>query len=131
MNKCFFTGNLTRDPELRTLDDGTKVVNFGLAVNRPYKKGTERLNETAFLDLEAWAQGAETIAKYFSKGEPITVAASVKMDTWEDKTTGQKRSKLKFRVDEFWFIQKYQYKNSNKDEQPVDNNDDGKKDIPF
>ena len=131
MNKCLFTGNLTRDPELKTLQDGTKVVNFGLAVNRPYKKGNERMNEVAFLDLEAWAQGAETIAKYFSKGEPITVEASVKMDSWDDATTGQKRSKLKFRVTEFWFIPKFQYKNSQRDEQPETAGETVKTDIPF
>lgn len=112
MNKCLFTGNLVADPELKTLNNGTSVVNFTVAVNRTYNKGEEKVNEVVFLECEAFAKGGETIHKYFSKGEPITFEASAKQDTWLDKTTGQKRSKIKFRVTEFWFVTKYPYKNS-------------------
>lgn len=108
-----FSGNLTRDPELRTLDNGTKVLSLSIALDNSYKnKAGERVDDPCFIECEAWAQGAELIDKYFSKGEPIVVETSAKMDTWEDKTTGQKRNKVKFRVNEFWFVPKYNYKKS-------------------
>ena len=110
MNDCKFMGNLTRDPETRETGSGKSVCNFGLAVNRSFKRGDERVSEVAFLDMEVWDTGATTIAKYFAKGEPIIVDCSVKQDNWEDKETGQKRSKLKFRVNQFYFIPGFKYK---------------------
>lgn len=114
MNVCNFVGNLVREPELRETQSGKKVINFTIAVNRTYKKGDERVSEAAFLDLEAWDTGAETIAKYFSKGEPIMLRASAKTDQWED-ADGEKRSRTKFRVEQFWFVPGYKYAAQNKD----------------
>jgi single-strand DNA-binding protein len=113
-----FTGNLTRDVELRDVGS-TKVGSFGLAVSEKWraKDGTEKV-ETAFFDCEAWGKQAETIAKYFKKGTPITVITKAKMETWVDKATGGKRSKIKFRVEDFKFIPKTK---SDKQE----NNDEG------
>lgn len=103
MNQCHFLGRLVAEPESRSVGD-KQVVNFRLAVDRRYKKGGESAKETAFLDCEAWDTGAETISKYLHKGDPIIVHASVKQEEWEDKNTGQKRSKLKFRVNSFEFV---------------------------
>ena len=101
MNVCMFMGNLTRDPEIRTFGDNKSVTNFGLAINRSYKKGDDWVNEPSFLDCELWDKGGEIFANKFKKGDMVIVQCSVKQDNWEDKTTGEKRSKLKFRVDKF------------------------------
>lgn len=103
MNICMFTGNLTRDVEIKTVGT-TKVASFGLAVSRKFKKGdgTDKV-ETNFFDMEVWDKAAETIAKFFKKGSPITVQCSAKQETWDDKAGGGKRSKIKFRVDQFYF----------------------------
>jgi single-strand DNA-binding protein len=104
MNQCHFLGNLTRDPELRTTSTDKKVVSLCIAVNRKFKRGTEMVQEPAFLEMEAWDSGAELIDKYFKKGDPIIVHCSVRQDSWEDKDTGQKRSRLKFRINSFEFV---------------------------
>lgn len=101
MNKCHFSGNLTRDPELKFTPGGTAVLNFTIAVSRKYKKGEELQTETAFIDAVAWDTGAETINKYFKKGDAIIAHGSMQQENWE--TDGQKRSKLKLRVEEFEF----------------------------
>jgi single-strand DNA-binding protein len=104
MNVCVFKGNLTRDPEVRSVGD-TKVASFSLAVNeRPYKKDGELVKNVSFFDFDIWAGGAEVFEKYLHKGDPVLVRATAKQDTWEDKETGQKRSKVKFRVDDFEFL---------------------------
>jgi single-strand DNA-binding protein len=105
MNQCHFQGRLTRDPQLKELGDQKKVVSFGLAINRPFKRGSETVKETVFIECEAWDSGAELIAKYFKKGKPILVDASVRMNEWTDKETNQKRSNLKFRVNKFYFVE--------------------------
>lgn len=103
MNICHFMGNLTRDPEIRQVGaKGTSVVNFGLAISRQFKKtGGETTKETTFIELEAWDTGAETIHRHFKKGSPIIVHCSAKTETWDDKKSGEKRSRIKFRVDRF------------------------------
>lgn len=97
-------GNLVRDPELKDTNSGTKVVNFVIAVNRPFKKkgSGEQEKEVVFLDMEAWDSGAETIAKYFKKGAAIIVESSVRQEVWQDKE-GKNRRTTKYRVNQFWF----------------------------
>ncbi len=104
MNKCVFIGNLTRDPELVPVGE-TQKCRFGLAVNgRPYtNKAGEKTQDTLFLDCEAWAQGAELINKFFTKGKPIIVDGELRLDQWDDKETGVKRSKHYLRVNQFEF----------------------------
>jgi len=104
MNQCHFLGNFVRDPEIKTTDGGKKVVNFTLGINRRYKRGTETVKDPAFIDCEAWDTGAETISKFFKKGDAIIVHCAVKQENWNDKTTGDKRSRLKFRVNSFDFV---------------------------
>jgi single-strand DNA-binding protein len=105
LNKVFLIGNLTRDPELRVTPKGTAICQFGIAVNRQFKdeSGATR-DETTFVDIEAWGKQGELVAKYLSKGSPAMVEGRLKLDQWEDKTSGQKRSKLKIVLDNVQFL---------------------------
>jgi single-strand DNA-binding protein len=104
-NKVYLIGNLTRDPELRVTPKGTAICQFGLAVNRQFKDESGALrDETTFVDIEAWGRQGETISKYCTKGRPLFVEGRLKFDQWEDKTSGQKRSKLKVVLEGFQFL---------------------------
>lgn len=104
-NKVYLIGNLTRDPELRVTPKGTAICQFGLAVNRQFKDESGALrDETTFVDIEAWSKQGETIAKYCTKGRPLFVEGRLKFDQWEDKASGQKRSKLKVVLEGFQFL---------------------------
>jgi single-strand DNA-binding protein len=94
-NKVILMGNLTRDPELRYTPKGTAVAKLGLAVNRVWKTETgETKEEVLFVDVEAFSRQAETIGQYLKKGSPILVEGRLRLDTWDDKQTNQKRSKI-------------------------------------
>lgn len=105
LNKVMLIGNLTRDPELRVTPKGTAICQFGLAVNRQFKdeSGATR-DETTFVDIEAWGKQGETVAKYCVKGRSLFVEGRLKLDSWDDKTTGQKRSKMKVVLENFQFL---------------------------
>jgi single-strand DNA-binding protein len=104
-NKVILMGNLTRDPELRYTPKGTPVAAFGMAVNRVLRtESGETRQETTFVDIEAWSQIAERIAKYVKKGSPILVEGRLRLDQWDDKKTGQKRSKLVVVCENFRFV---------------------------
>jgi len=104
-NKVIIAGNLTRDPELRYTPKGTAVARITLAVNRSYTSETgERKEEVNFVDVDAWARQAEVISQYMKKGRPLLVEGRLKQDTWEDKNTHQKQSKLKVVLESFTFI---------------------------
>jgi len=104
MNLVIIKGNVTRDPEMRYLPNGTAVCDLGVAVNRTWiDQNGEKKEEVNFFDCQAWAKTAEIIAQYFKKGKPILVQGRLKQDTWEDKKTGDKRSKVRIVVDRFEF----------------------------
>ena len=105
LNKVFLIGNLTRDPELRVTPKGTAICSFGLAVNRQYRdeSGTAR-DETTFVDIEAWGKQGELVSKYLTKGSPCMVEGRLRLDSWEDRNSGQKRSKLKVVLDNVQFL---------------------------
>jgi single-strand DNA-binding protein len=104
-NKVYLLGNLTRDPELRVTPKGTAICQFGLAISRSWKdESGQTREETAFVDIEAWGKQGEIISKYCTKGRPLFVEGRLKFDQWEDKTSGQKRSKLKVVLENFQFI---------------------------
>jgi single-strand DNA-binding protein len=104
-NKVYLMGNLTRDPEMRVTPKGTAICQFGLAISRSWKdESGQTREETAFVDIEAWAKQGEIISKYCTKGRPLFVEGRLKFDQWEDKTSGQKRSKLKVVLENFQFI---------------------------
>ena len=105
LNKVMLIGNLTRDPEMRVTPQGTAICQFGLAVNREFKTATgEKREEVCFVDVEAWGKTAEVISKYCAKGKQLVIEGRLKFDPWEDKATGQKRSKLKVVLDNFQFL---------------------------
>ncbi len=104
-NKVILAGNLTRDPELRYTPKGTAVANFSLAVNRTWKSESgESKEEVSFISVEAFGRQAEVIAQYMRKGRPLLIEGRLKQDTWEDKNTHQKQSKLKVVLEGFTFI---------------------------
>ncbi len=104
-NKVIVAGNLTRDPELRYTPKGTAVARITLAVNRNYTSETgEKKEEVSFVDIDVWGRQAEVIAQYMKKGRPLLVEGRLKQDTWEDKNTKQKQSKLKVVLESFSFI---------------------------
>lgn len=105
LNKVMLMGNLTRDPEIKYTPKGTAIANFGIAVNRNYStESGEKREEVTFIDLEAWGRTAEIIGEYFKKGRPIYIEGRLKLDQWDDKTTGKKMSKLRVVVDSFEFL---------------------------
>src|SRR5580658_1930905 len=104
-NKVILAGNLTRDPELRYTPKGSAVAGFSLAVNRTWKtESGETKEEVSFIEVEAWGRQGEVIAQYMRKGRPLLVECRLKQDTWEDKNTHQKQSKLKVVLESFSFI---------------------------
>ena len=99
VNKVILIGNLTRDPEMRYLESGTAVVDFGMAINRKWKgKDGRDGEETCFVDAQAWARTAEVITEYCHKGDPLYIEGRLKLDSWEGRD-GQKRSKLRVVVE--------------------------------
>jgi single-strand DNA-binding protein len=105
-NKVILAGNLTRDPELRYTPKGTAVARITLAVNRTFTSGEggEKKEEVSFVDVDIWGRQAEVISQYMKKGRPLLVEGRLKQDTWEDKNTKQKQSKLKVVLESFSFI---------------------------
>jgi single-strand DNA-binding protein len=96
LNRVFLIGNLTRDSELRFTPKGTAVAQLGLAINRVFTddQGVKK-EETTFVDVTLWGRTAEVAQQYLRKGSPVFIEGRLQLDTWDDKQTGQKRSKLR------------------------------------
>lgn len=96
-NRVILAGNLTRDPELRYTPKGLAIAQFGLAINRAWRdqETNELKEEVTFVDVDAFGRTAENIGQYMKKGSPILIEGRLKLDTWDDKQTQQKRSRLK------------------------------------
>ena len=104
-NKVLLMGNLTRDPEVRYTPKGTALANLGLAVNRVWTtESGEQKEEVTFVDIEVWGRQAETAGQYLSKGRPVFIEGRLKLDSWEDKESGQKRHKLKVVAERVQFL---------------------------
>lgn len=105
LNKAMLMGNLTRDPEIKYTPKGTAIAAFGLAINRNYStEGGEKREEVTFVDIEAYGKVAEIIGEHCKKGSPLYVEGRLKLDAWDDKQSGQKRSKMKVIAEHFQFI---------------------------
>ncbi len=105
LNKVMLIGNLTRDPEVRYTPKGTAVTDLGLAINRNYSTDDgDKREETTFVDITFWGRQAETLGQYMKKGRPLYVEGRLQLDSWDDKNTGQKRSKLKVVGENFQFL---------------------------
>lgn len=95
-NKVLLLGNLTRDPEVRYTPKGSAVADLGIAVNRQYTLDNgEKREEVTFVDVTFWGRTAEIAGEYLKKGRPVFIEGRLQLDTWDDKQSGQKRSKLK------------------------------------
>lgn len=96
LNKVMLMGNLTRDPEIKYTPKGMAITQFGMAINRVWSnEAGEKQEEVTFLDVEFFGRKAEVAAEYLKKGRPVYVEGRLKLDSWDDKQSGQKRSKLK------------------------------------
>jgi single-strand DNA-binding protein len=94
-NKVILVGNLTRDPELRYTPKGMAIAKVGLAINRNWtSEGGEKKEEVTFVDVDIFGRTAENVAQYMKKGRPILIEGRLRLDQWDDKQTGQKRSRL-------------------------------------
>src|SRR6476661_8357358 len=94
-NKVILVGNLTRDPELRYTPKGMAIAKIGLAVNRVWtNEAGEKKEEVTFVDIDIFGRTAENVSQYMRKGSPILIEGRLRLDQWDDKQTGQKRSKL-------------------------------------
>ena len=104
-NRVILMGNLTRDPELNFLPNQTPVVDFGIACNDKYKdkEGVEH-EDVLFADCKAFGRMAENINKFLSKGKPVLVEGKMASDSWEDRTTGAKRTKHYVKLQTFTFV---------------------------
>lgn len=95
-NRVILLGNLTRDPEVRYTPKGSAVCDLGLAVNRQYStEGGEKREEVTFVDVVLWARLAEIAGEYLKKGRPVLIEGRLQLDSWDDKQSGQKRTKLR------------------------------------
>lgn len=104
-SKVVIAGNITRDPELRSTPSGASVCGFSVAVNRMYRDSNGEMKEdTSYIDCSAWGRPGETIAQYMHKGAPILVTGRLAQHSWEDKQTGQKRSRVEIVVEDFTFL---------------------------
>lgn len=104
-SKAIIAGNLTRDPEMRTTPSGASVCSFSVAVNRRFRTASgENQESTSFIDCTAWGRTGETISQYMHKGSPILVSGRLDQRSWDDKNTGQKRSRVEIVVEDFNFI---------------------------
>lgn len=96
-NKVILVGNLTRDPQVKYTTGGTAVTEIGLAVSRQWfdKQANQKKEETTFVDITLWGRTAEIAGEYLAKGRPVLIEGRLQLDSWDDRETGQKRSKLR------------------------------------
>lgn len=106
VNKVFLIGNLTRDPELRYTPGGAAVSEFGLALNESYtnKQTGQKTEKVHFIDITCWGKTAEIAAEYLKKGTQVHVEGKLTQDRWDDKDSGQKRSKIKVTCERLTFV---------------------------
>lgn len=105
INKVFLLGTLTRDPQVRFTPGGTAVCDLGLALNRRVKGRDDKWTEEAtFVDVTLWGRTAEIAAEYLRKGRQAFIEGRLQLEQWDDKATGQKRSKLKVVAEELTLV---------------------------
>ena len=105
VNKVMLLGNITRDLEVRYTPKGTAVCDLGMAVNR-IRTGDngERIEEVPYVDVTLWGRQAELAGQYLSKGRSVFIEGRLQLDQWDDKQTGQKRSRLRVVGENMQFI---------------------------
>lgn len=116
VNKVMLLGNITRDLEVRYTPKGTALADLGLAVNRlTVNDQGEKREEVTFVDVTLWGRQAELAGQYLSKGRPVFIEGRLQLDTWDDKQTGQKRSKLKVVGENLQFIGSWDSRGGNQE----------------
>lgn len=104
-NRITLMGNLTRDPELRKTKNGASVTDLGLAMNRHWTtEQGEKKEDVTFVDVVVWGRVAENCARYLKKGRPLLVEGRLQMDQWQDKDTGENRSRLRVVGEQVQFL---------------------------
>lgn len=104
INICILAGNITRDIEIRYTPKGAAIAEFGLAINRKWRSNEGELKEeVSFFDCVCFGKTAEMVSEYFQKGSPVMLEGRLKQESWEDKTDGRKRSKIKVLVERVHF----------------------------
>ncbi len=105
VNKVMLLGNITPDLEVRYTPKGTAVCDLGMAVNR-IRTGDngERIEEVTYVDVTLWGRQAELAGQYLSKGRSVFIEGRLQLDQWDDKQTGQKRSRLRVVGENMQFI---------------------------
>ena len=105
MNKVLLAGNLTRNPELRETQNGTPVGSFGLAMNERYRtRDGEDREDVCFVDVEVWGRQAETCDQYLEKGAPAFIEGRLRLNQWEDRESGEQRSRIMVKADRVQFL---------------------------
>jgi single-strand DNA-binding protein len=104
-NRVIIAGNLTKDPELKYTTKGAAICEFNLAINRSWRdESGQQKEEVTFVGVKAWGKTGENIAKFLKKGRPILIEGRIAQDSWDDKQTGQKRSKTYVVAEQFQFL---------------------------
>lgn len=104
-NQLTVIGNLTRDPELRNLPNGTALAILGIAMSHKWKTASgEQREDTCFLDCKAFGRSAEILGQYVQKGTAILLSGRLCYETWDDKQSGAKRSKHTMMIETFQFL---------------------------
>lgn len=105
-NRVVLLGKLTRDPQVRFTPGGTAVAELGMAVNRSWfdKQTNQKKEETTFVDVTLWGKQAELAGEHLAKGRSVLIEGRLQLDSWEDKTTGEKRQKLKVVAESMQFV---------------------------
>ena len=104
LNKVLLMGNLTRNPEQRFTQSGTAVCDFAIAMNRKITVNNQERDETVFVDVQVWGKQAENVARYCAKGSCVFIEGRLALDQWNDRNTGEKKSKMKVVADRVQFI---------------------------
>ena len=125
-SKAIITGNLTRDPELRTTPNGASVCSFSVAVNRVFRDSSGTQQESvSFIDCSAWGKLGEMIGQYAKKGAGVLVSGRLEQRSWEDKNSGQRRSRVEIVVEDFNFTSAAGDRNNNGGNQGGEYNNNG------
>lgn len=128
LNKVMLIGTLTRDPDLKHTQSGMAIADMGLAINRK----TKEREETTFVDVTLWGRQAELAGQYLRKGRPVYIEGRLQLDSWEDRQSGQKRTKLKVIGESLQFLQSNkQGGQSNVGRAPVHAGAEDNDEIPF
>ncbi|MEI7704369.1 MAG: single-stranded DNA-binding protein [Deltaproteobacteria bacterium] len=106
VNKVILIGNLGKDPEVRYTSGGQAVANLRIATSRSWtdKASGQKKEETEWHDVEVWGKQAEQVGEYLAKGRQVYVEGRLKTDKWQDKTSGQERTRVKIVADSVRFL---------------------------